>query len=81
MESAVAILTCYEDNARWVSGCYEALKKEFNNQWVAVLDKKVIDHHSDLKKLVKQLRKQHLTAYNQIAVEYVTTNKLNFVFQ
>lgn len=79
MESAVTLLLNYEDNAKWLSNNYERLKKKFNNEWVAVLDKTVIDHDPDLAKLVKRLKQQHSKVYNQIAVEYVTTEELNLI--
>jgi hypothetical protein len=79
MESAVTILLNYEDNAKWLSKNYARLKKKFNDEWVAVLDKKVIDHDADLAKLVNRLKQQRWNVYNQIAVEYVTTKELNLI--
>jgi hypothetical protein len=79
MGSAVAVLSSYEENVKWLSKSYEQLKKKFNNEWVAVLDKAVIDHDPDLTKLVKQLREHHAKVYNQIAVEYVTTKELDLI--
>jgi hypothetical protein len=79
MESAVTILLNYEDNAKWLSKNYARLKKKFNDEWVAVLDKKVIDHDADLAKLVNRLKQQRGNVYNQIAVEYVTTKELNLI--
>jgi hypothetical protein len=80
MESVVAVLSSYEENAKWLSRNYEQLKKEYNNEWVAVLNKKVIDHDPDSAKLVKRLKQQHSNVYNQIAVEYVTTKEVISIF-
>lgn len=79
MESAAVILSGYEENAKWVSRNYEALKKEFDKEWVAVLDDAVIDHDADLSKLVKRLKTQYEKIYNKIAVEYVTTKELDLI--
>ena len=79
MESTVAVLSRYEENAKWLSSNYEELKKQFNGEWVAVLDKAVIDHYVDLSKLVKRLRKKYPKLYSQIAVEYVTTKELDLI--
>lgn len=79
MESAVTILLNYEDSAKWLSKNYDRLKEKFNDEWVAVLDKTVIDHDPDLAKLVKRLKQHHSNVYNQIAVEYVTTEELNLI--
>ena len=79
MESAVDVLSNFENNAKWLRKNYDKLKKKFNNEWVAVLDEAVLDHGTDLKKLVKRLKKQHAKVYNQIAVEYVTTEELDLI--
>ena len=79
MESAVAVLSSYEENAKWLTQNLEKLKKRFNNQWVAVLNKTVIDHDSDLSELVKRLRQKHPQVYSEIAVEYITTKELDLI--
>ena len=79
MESAVDILSNFEANAKWLRENYELLKKDFNNEWVAVLNKAVIDHDSDLTKLVKRLKTRYSKAYNKVAVEYVTTEELDLI--
>ena len=66
-------------NAKWLRENYEPLKKDFNNEWVAVLNKTVVDHDSDLTKLVKRLKTRYSKAYNKIAVEYVTTEELDLI--
>jgi hypothetical protein len=40
MESAINVLTIFEENDKWLSENYETLKNQYNNQWVAVLQKK-----------------------------------------
>jgi len=79
MEPAVTILLNYENNAKWLSKNYDKLKAKFNNEWVAVLKKTVIDHDPDLTKLVKRLKQQHPKDYNKIATEYVTDKELNLI--
>ena len=79
MESAVAILSSYEESAKWLSGNYEKLKRQFNNEWVAVLDTTMIDHDTSLADLVKRLRKKYSKTYSQIAVEYVTTKEIDLI--
>ena len=78
-ESATDVISDFECNNRWISENYDKLKKQYNNQWVAVLKNAVVDHDSDLKKLVKRLKAQHSKVYNQIAVEYVTSEELDLI--
>lgn len=79
MESAVEVLTKLEQNDQWLNDNYDKLKADYNNQWVAILNNSVIAHEADLKQLVKKLKKQHANDYNQIAVEYVTSEELDLI--
>lgn len=78
MGSVAEVLSNFEGNNRWISENYDKLKKQYNNQWVAVLNTAVLDHALDLKKLVKRLKAQHSKVYIQIAVEFVTSEELPY---
>lgn len=79
MESAVDILSNFEANAKWLRENYETLKKDFNNEWVAVLNQAVIAHDSDLTKLVKRLKTRYSKDYNKVAVDYATAEELDLI--
>jgi hypothetical protein len=79
MESAVEVLTKLEQNDKWLNENYDKLKADYNHQWVAILNKSVIAHNADLKQLVKTLKRHYPNSYNQIAVEYVTSEKLDLI--
>jgi len=79
MSTVVTVLSGYEENAKWLSSNYEKLKKQYNNQWVAVLDEIIIDHDASLANLVKRLRKKFAKFYSQIALDYVSTKEIELV--
>jgi hypothetical protein len=79
MDSVVAVLSRYEENAKWISKHYNELKK-FTDEWVAAFDCAVIDHDRKLNNLVKRLRKKYPKDYNEIAVEYVTAKEIEPIF-
>ena len=79
MESVVAVLSRYEENVRWLSRHYERLKMKYNDEWVAVLNKAVVDYDRDLARLVERLRKKYPDAYSEIAVEYVTAREIELI--
>jgi hypothetical protein len=79
MEPVVAVLSNYEENAKWLIKHHQKLKTKFNNEWVAVLNKTIIDHDRNLNKLVKRLRKKHPKAYSQIPIEYITTKEIELI--
>jgi hypothetical protein len=58
-----------KENFEWFYSNYEELKRDYSNEYVAVRDKRQIDHDYDLERLVKRLN-----LYNcdeSIAIEYV----------
>jgi len=79
MSSVVAVLSRYEQNAKWISKHYEELKKKFRDEWVAAFDSAIVDHDRELNKLVRRLRKKYPEDYNEIAVEYVTTKEIELI--
>lgn len=58
-----------KDNFDWFYSNYEELKRDYNNQYVAVKEKRQIDSDYDLERLLKRLN-----LYNcdeSIAIEYI----------
>ena len=79
MSSVVAVLSKYEENAKWISKHYEELKKKYRDEWIAVLNEVVVDHNRELSKLVERQRRKYLKNYNEIAVEYVTAKEIELI--
>jgi hypothetical protein len=79
MSSVVAVLSKYEENAKWISKHYEELKKKYRDEWIAVLNEVVVDHNRELSKFVERLRRKYLKNYNEIAVEYVTAKEIELI--
>lgn len=73
------VLSRYEENARWLSRHYDRLKMKYKDEWVAVLNKAVVDHDRELAMLVERLRKKYPNAYGEIAVEYVTSREIELI--
>lgn len=73
------MLSRYEENAKWLSSHYEELKKRFKDEWIAVLNKTVVDHDRKLGRLAKRLRGKYSEAYNEIAVDYVTAKEIELI--
>jgi len=79
MSSVIAVLSRYEENAKWISRHYEELKKKIRDEWVAAFDCAIVDHDRELNKLVERLRRRYPKNYNEIAVEYVTTKEIELI--
>lgn len=57
------------DNFEWFYSNYEELKRNFNNQYVAIKDKCHIDNDYDLEMLLKRLNLSNCD--QSIAIEFV----------
>jgi len=75
----VQTLSKYEENVKWLNQRYDELKQKYKDEWVAVMDKRVIDHDKSLDRLVHRLRKNYREAYGEIAVEYVTKKEIDLI--
>jgi hypothetical protein len=78
-ESVPESISDFENNNRWITENYENLMRKYKKQWVAVLNKAVLDCDADLKKLLVRLKKQHLQFYKKIAVEYVGSEETDTI--
>ena len=57
------------DNFEWFYSNYDALKRKFSNQYIAVKDKIQIDNDYNLEKLISRLNLSNCD--DSIAIEYV----------
>ncbi len=57
------------DNFEWFHSHHEILKEEYESQYVAIKDRKLLDSDNDLERLVKRL---NIKNYDKsIAIEFV----------
>jgi hypothetical protein len=77
--AAKEVITPFKENNRWIIDNYDNLAAKFRDEWVAVLNLKVLDHDKDLKKLVDRIKAKHLNDYKQIAVDFVSTEEVEAV--
>jgi hypothetical protein len=76
LDSETDFPSAFQSNNRWIIENYGELKKQYSDQWIAVLSKTVVDRDSDLKKLVKRLKANLIKVYSQIAVEHVSSEEV-----
>lgn len=77
--SIAELISRAEENSKWLSANYGQLIEKYDEKWVAVLDRSVIDYDRDLKSLVARLRKKLDKRYSEVAIEYVTKKPINMV--
>ena len=73
----LAMFDDHEQNWAWFKKNYQQLLKKFNGEYVAIYQRKVVDHDKDLSHLAKRVKANYPS--NRVLVEYVTSEKIVLV--
>jgi ribosomal protein L20 len=76
MDESVA---AFKANNRWISENQKQLKKQYGDQWIAVLNQTVVDKDADLRQLIRRIKKAHPAIYSEIAVEFMAGDEPEMV--
>ncbi|MDZ7361565.1 MAG: DUF5678 domain-containing protein [candidate division KSB1 bacterium] len=63
----------------WFNEHYEELQRKYEEEWVAIFNKQVVDHGKNLKPLLQRLRKNYPDDAGDIVVEFVTLEEVNLI--
>lgn len=74
-----SVLDDFRKDTAWLEKNYEELKKKYPEEYVAVYQEGVVDHDPDLDRLLQRLEKKYPGKSNRVAVEYVTTKRIEMV--
>jgi hypothetical protein len=77
--SKAEIISEAQDNSKWIDANYEALVHDYDGNWVAVLEHRVIDADKNLDEIMKRLRRNLGDKYSGVVVEYISSKPLNMV--
>jgi intergrase/recombinase len=77
--SKIDIISRVEESHKWIDENRSRLIREYNNRWISVLDRTVIDSDSELDRLTERLRKRLAHKYQEVVIEYISDKPLNIV--
>lgn len=69
----------YERDLTWVIDNYDELVKDYANEYVAVLNRTVVEYASRIEDLVEKLRCRDTQEMSRILVEFIYEKHPNFV--
>ena len=72
-------LARFSADTRWVTDNYEALKKDYGDMYVAVLDKKVRASHANLTKLLEEIDEKGIDRRN-VHIERIYKQDVDLLF-
>lgn len=76
--SRTEIISKADGNHRRINENTDRLAKKYNNTWIAVVDRSVIDSDASLETMAR-LKQKLAGRYSEVAIEYVTDKPLNMV--
>lgn len=69
----------YEHDLSWVLENYTALIEKYSNQFVAVLNERVLSHAETIQQLMEELNTKFKADSNRAVIEFVYPEHPNFV--
>ena len=79
MELKTDLLRKFEEDMRWLETHYEELKGEFEEEWVAIYKKRVMDHDRNLESLVERLKAKYPEDFRNFVIEFLTGEKVELI--
>jgi len=64
-------------NAEWLKENYDTIKKEYDNRWVIIQDKKIIKSVSTFDEVIETVRKHDP---NKVLVEFIESKPIAMFF-
>lgn len=65
----------YKSNLNWIALNYQQLLLSYENKYVAVKDKKVIDSDRSLRKLLRRVESAQTSAWKTMTVLYINRDR------
>jgi len=69
----------FREDRIWLEEQKDELKKKYKNQWVAILNKKVVGTSPDYSSLIESLKRKNIEL-GKVVVEYLSTTEEIFIF-
>ena len=77
MSEILVLFDEYDKNWSWFMEHYEELAERFDGEFVAIYQRRIVDHDKNLRSLMKRIRKKY--PLGQVLVEFVSKEKLAFI--
>jgi len=71
------IFNIWKENTEWFRKNYERFKREYDNKWILIRNKKIIAVESKLSKIMEIAKRYNP---NEIMVEYLQSKKIAMFF-
>lgn len=77
MSEYLVLFDVHELNRRWFEENYDALVEEFDDRFVAVCDRRVVDSDADLDELLERVEADF--PLERVSIEFVSRDKIKLI--
>lgn len=69
----------FKEDSKWLDENYDELSQKYEEEWVAVFNKQVVDHDKNIDRLLGRLEGNHPKEFRDMVIEFVTKEKLEMI--
>jgi len=78
-QAMVQQLEKFERDMDWLQRHYDDLAEKYPNEYVAVLDKDVVEHGRDLRRIMGWIEAKYPKEHNRVAVKFISPEKVELI--
>lgn len=72
-------LQAFEADSKWIDSHHEELKNNYPNEWIAVQNKVVVEHGTDMSLVVDTIKERFPENHTHIPIEYISTENIQLI--
>ena len=69
----------FERDMDWLQKHFDDLTEKYPNEYVAVLDEKVVDHNIDLRRLMGRIEAKYPKELDRVAIKFISPEKVELI--
>ena len=77
LSEILALFNEHDKNWSWFREHYDELVEEFDGEFVAIYEQKVVDHDKEISSLMERIKKKY--SLKQVLVDFVSKEKLALI--
>jgi hypothetical protein len=79
MKSSVERFLRSIEDTKWIINHFDSIKKQYNGEFIAVLNCKVVAHHKDIEALMDIIESEHPGEIEFISTEFISEKEIKVI--
>lgn len=69
----------FEKDTDWLQKHYDKLAEKYPDEYIAVLNEKIVDHNRDLRRLMGRIEAKYPKERGRVAIKFVSPRKVELI--